>query len=760
MDLTNICKRAFSVLFSVLFSLSGIIAKADIINPQAGVGAYAYANAGVNAGFGGGGAGSLWGTGYWGGQRGCNYPWRQGSGATSMSDEEREERRRIAELQKDLKSRQLERKRAEQEMQLAARKLERQFDGEILDFLLQTHISKGNTCSAYVTAPGLNCLGATAQTGSTAVTTAPGTPVTNQQTGAQTVVPAASPTTTAVVASSDCGSKDDVPSKLRPNWDSKYCAAKTQADGGKVNSAICADKTLQPEDRRSSAYSVTDCSKQLNDYRKYRIQRDQAQGRIERIEDEIRDRQYAISDAKERAALEREYRAKNQLEGDCEQCNSGDRDGGYQKPKRDWVSILGTIGIGLGLGYVGKQYDDRNAEYSAQLGYPPAQGYPTAVGLGLPFVLAGAYGAINGGSGLGGFGCAGGLGGTGFPYGAGGGLGGPFGGPMGAYGPYAAGGAFGYPQGMYGSPWGGGMYPPGYGPGGMMAGPNGGWPYGYGNGMAVNGVVNGGLGIPMYGGMPMGGGIPMYGGMPMGGGIPMNGGAFVNGGIGIPMNGGMPMGGGIPMMGSQMMCIQWPCPGAGTFANGGLAINGGLAMNGGIPMYGGMPMNGGSFVNGGIGMPMNGGIPQMGTYMNNPQMNLQMLQMQQQQAQMQMQYYQQQMQAQQQQYQRQIQVQMQAQQVQQEIMNLQMRLQMLYTGAYSGGTSGGGYYGSGSLGGSIGVAAPSVGTMQFGSAMSTPPNFIPGGSYNTYTPTYPTYPPTGGTGTGTQVTVPSPGGGR
>jgi hypothetical protein len=159
------------------------------------------------------------------------------------------------------------------------------------------------------------------------------------------------------------------------------------------------------------------------------------------------------------------------------------------------------------------------------------------------------------------------------------------------------------------------------------------------------------------------------------------------------------------------------------------------------------------------GIQMNGGIPMMGTYMNNPQAQLQALQMQQQQAQLQAQYYQQQVQAQQQQYQRQIQVQQQAQQVQQEIQNLQLRLQMLYTGAYTGSGTGGGYYGSGSLGGSIGIAAPSVGSAQYGSAMSTPPTWIPGGSgyQQGVTQPYPYYPTTP---TGSQVTVPSPGGGR
>ncbi|MES2803686.1 MAG: hypothetical protein V4654_14435, partial [Bdellovibrionota bacterium] len=506
MSLKNIINFLLTSVFAFVFSLSLVSEKA-----QAQFNAYAQAgvNYGGGAGYGGGGGG-LWGSGYSGGQQGCGYPWKQGSGATSVSDEEKEERRKISDLQKDLKARQLEKKRAETEMQFAARKLERQFDGEILDFLLETHIEKGNTCNDYVTAPNLNC---DAQTGATAVAT--GSATVDATTGQQVVTP-----TTQVVVSADCSSKDDVPEKLRPNWNGKYCAAKSKSDGGKVNAVICADKTLKPDDRKSGSYSTTECGRQLSDYRKFRIKRDEAQSKIERIEDDMRDREYAISDAKERAKIEREYRAKTQLEGECEDCGSGDRDGGYQKPKRDWVSILGTIGVGLGLGYVGKQYDDRNAEYSAQLGYPPAQGYPTAVSMGFPFILAGAYGAINGGSGMGGFGCAGGMNGGGFPYGAGGGMGGPFGGAMGAYGPYGPGGAFGYPQGMFGSPWGGGMYPPGYGPGGMMAGPNGGWPYGYGNGMAVNGIVNGGYGNQM-------GGYQMPGG-------------FVNGGF---QQGGFQMGG-------------------------------------------------------------------------------------------------------------------------------------------------------------------------------------------------------------------------
>ncbi len=705
-------KKYFQFAFVVmaLFAMSLTSQKAS-----AQVGGYA------NAG--------MWGTGYYGGVQGCNQNWQQGAGAVDISDEVLEEQKAIQEAKLQLQKAKLDKKRADSEMDFSRRKLERVFDSETIDFLLDTHIELLNQCSDYKLA---TAAAAGAGTTSCSVVDANGNPV--EQDAAV------------------CGGKTEIPEKLKTKWlgPNGYCTATSHAKGGDVSTKICSDNTLRPEDApKSRSYSTSECGRSLASYKRFKIQSDKAQGLIEQMEDEIRERQYAISDAKERAKLERQYRQANTTETDCgEACIAGGRGYNYVKPKRDWVSVLGQVGVGLGLGFLGKKYDDRNAEYSAQLGYPPQQGYPTAVSMGLPFILGGVYGAVNGTAGVGGFGCAAGMHGTGGVYGAGVGMNGPFGGAGGIYGPYAgAGGAFGYPQGMYGTPWGGGMYNPGYGAGGMIAGPWGGFPGGgINSGYAVNGMVNGGF--PMGGGFPMSGGMPMPGGMQMGGGfqVPgymMSGGFQMPGGMppmpggfqmpgymmsgGLAMSGGFPMGGGFQMPGGMQMGGGFQMPGGmqmgGGFQMPGYMMSGGLAMSGGIPMSGGFQMPG--------GMPMTGGY--MGAAaaggMVSAQYQLQMMQMQQQmvqqQMQQQMQYYQAQMQQQMEAYQRQMAVQQQAAQVQQEIASLQVRLQMLYSGAYTGNAT----YNTGSI----------------------PMPTVPGGT------TYPTYPMGTAVPTGTQVTVPSTG---
>lgn len=686
----------FSLTNALAFVLStSVFGIGENVQAQFITGGGAYANMGGSAG--------MWGSGYWGGMQGCQYPTKQGTNTTSVSDEERAANKKISALQLQLKKLESDKAKSEREMEFAQRKLERQFDSEILDFLLSTHIEKDNQCGNYKT-PSCNATSSTGQSAAQIV----------DQNGEP--IPA---DISNAITSTNCGNKDDVPERLQNKWVTSngggYCTAKSKSSAGAVSPSICGDQALWPEERKSSAYSTSECGKILADYRKNKIKKDQIQDKIERLEREIEDREYAISDAQERAQLEREYRLANQTEGDCPECAAEGRGYTYSSQKRDWGYILGNLGIGLALGMVGKKYDQAVMEQNAQLGYPSQQGYPTAVSMGAPYVLAGVYGAVNGGTGSGGFGCGAGIGGTGNPYGSMGGMNGPFGGPMGAYGPYAnMGGAFGYPQNMYGSPWGGGMYLPGYGPGGMFAGPNGGWPGGFNTGYAFNAMTNGGY-MSNMGYMNNIGYMSNMGYM-------NNMGYMAN--MGFMANMGY-----MSNMGNMTsMCITYPC-------------NTGFQMNMGIPMNTGMPMNTGYMAN-------------IGAAINNPQYQMQLLQMQQQmvqqqmqqyqmQQQMQQQYYQAQVQAQQQQYQRQMQAQQQASQIQQEIASLQMRLQMVYSGAYYGADLSGGYYNGGTtgVGGSLGSQAPTFIPTSIGTAVTSP--------YPTY-PTYPTNP-----GTGTQVTVPT-----
>lgn len=592
----------------------------------------------------------LQGSGYYGGMQQCPYPTSVGRDAISMSDEEKEERKKVGLLKRELKLKKFEKDHADKELEFAGKRLERYFESSVAEFLMSVHMTKLNKCEDYKTYPGSNCYAKT-DTKVKGDTTSAEADSKGSQVGS---------TTTA-----KCDGKDDVPDLLKKSWTKSeqeggggYCTANSDSSKGSVSPAICSDKSLRPEsDSKFKSYSTSECSKALKDYRKWMIEQGNAAARIETAEQEINDRQYAISNARERAKLDREYRLATTTEGECEECDQEARGYRYEKPKKDWGSVFAQVGLGLGLGFLGKKYDDRNAEYQAQLGYPPTQGYPTALSLGLPFILGGVYGAVNGATGTGGFGCGG--------YGGYGG-----GGADGVYGPYGAGGgAFGYPQGMYGSPWGGGMYNPGIGAYGGFNGPNGGYPGGF------NGQF--GIGAPINGGFPGAGGYP--------------GGGYAGGGY--PGAGGFPGGGGYP-------------------GAGGFAANAGFAGGGGFPGSGG-----GGFAGGGF---QGGGYPGMGSYMNSPQIQAQLLQQQQQMLQQQAQYYQAQVQAQLQAVQRQQQIQQQASQVEQEIASLQLRLRMLYQGASAGGgfgsAYGGGFGGGGGISGGIyiGSAAPSPGFPQGG----------------------------------------------
>lgn len=415
-----------------------------IFAPLTSIAQYGYANM------------NLQGSGYWGGQQNCGYQQTQNTGrtqsqgqASEKSEEEKAATSRISDLKKQLATKQLEKKRAESEMQMAAHKLERVFDSEILDFLLEVHIEKGNECKNYKTFPANHCVDQ-ATTGRTAV--AEGTV---DASGAQVI--------TSEAVKFDCDGKDEVPDKLKNKWtmagSGSYCTANSRSSGGSISASICKDQKIRSDERKSSA-SSSDCGQQLTSYRKNRIKRDDVQAKIEKIEDDIENQQMAIADAKERQALEKTYRMSNSTEAACEECGDMSRDGGGQKQKsnRDWGSILGNIGVGLGLAYVGKQYDESNAEYAAQLGYPPQSGYPTAVSMGAPYILNGIYGAVNGSSGQGAFGCGN---GASMASGMSGQMGGQQTGMS----------AFGYPQSMLGQQTnGGGMYTMGYNPYNSMYG--------------------------------------------------------------------------------------------------------------------------------------------------------------------------------------------------------------------------------------------------------------------------------------------------
>lgn len=94
---------------------------------------------------------NMWGSGYYQGQMICPYETKTSKSAVSMSDEEKEERKKIASLKGELKLKQLEKKRAETEVEYLRKKLDRHFDSTVLEFLLDTHIEGSKKCDEYRT---------------------------------------------------------------------------------------------------------------------------------------------------------------------------------------------------------------------------------------------------------------------------------------------------------------------------------------------------------------------------------------------------------------------------------------------------------------------------------------------------------------------------------------------------------------------------------------------------------------------------------
>ena len=484
---------------------------------------------------------NLWGTGYYQGQMACPYEPRTSRSAINNTDEEKEERKKIAELKSEAKLKLNQKKRAEDKVEYLRKKIERYFDSSVVEFLLDTHIEGAKKCDEYRTAHS-RCNPQPVAAGSSTDQSAAVTPVMSD---ADKVF---------------CDGLSDPPELLTKKWNTKdvggkggYCVGNSKSNAGSVSSSICSDTSLRPADApKYRSANTSECSRSLSEYRKKRIELANAADKEERLTQEIEDRRYAISDIRERARIEREY-SQRDTESDCEDCD--DYDNGYssRRPKRDWMSTAVNVVGGLGMLYYGKKAEQAANEYNAQAGWPSQQSY------GYPFYQAGISGVINGLVGPGAYGCSSTSGGGGFPYGAGGGwnLGGA---ANGAYGPFAAaGGAFGYPPNMYGSPWGGGAYMPGFGPGGQINGPfGGGANFGAQFGFPNNGggpFGGGQFGNPLMGGPQFGGQFGGQMGMPPFGG-PQFGGQFGGGGqFGNPLMGGGQFGGQLSAQ-YQMQMLQ------------------------------------------------------------------------------------------------------------------------------------------------------------------------------------------------------------
>ncbi|MBK9323256.1 MAG: hypothetical protein IPM97_10000 [Bdellovibrionaceae bacterium] len=645
---------------------------------------------------------SMAGTGYNPGQQGCAYQPQVAAGAASYLDEYNEIKKSMAEEKRRLSDMKRKQRQIDKELGKARDTIRGVVSDVYSDFIIE-HMDSARLCSEYrgygsypVPAPEVPKPPAPSSPDDmpkvpyddegTEVNKDKKDRTTKKRRSASTSnevaidrAPAANETSSAtgieggrsVAAPSSGGAQQgliDVRGFTQAQW-RQVCLP--QKRGG-VSGVVCENPYKSGE---KSRYSSNECKKSLDVYREKTIESQKLSGQIQDSENLIarykEDLPAAMKDAKERYKEDTES-------GICMDCMASGNGYITQRPGPDWAGVAANFLTAGTAMYMGYQNNKMVAEYNSDLGWP-TQPYPTW-GFGLPFMLNGIYGALGGGIGAGGFGCAAGPAGMG-------GMG------AGAYGNVGMQGPYGYPQGMFGGQMGGGMYNGGFGPTGMAG------PWGLGGGPGMGAGFSAGLGIGA--GMPGMGG--MYGGMPgmggMYGGMPGMGGMYGGMGAGMPGMGGMygGMGAGMPGMGG----MYGGMPGMGGMYGGMPGMGG---MYGGMPgmggMYGGMPGMGGMY----------GGMPGMGG-MGSPY-GMGGAQYQQAMMQMQMQQYNMYMQQQQQAMQNQMARQQTLMGLQNELSQLMYRIQQVQMGVGSVGT---GYIGAGAsvgIGGGIniggGTGNPSV----------------------------------------------------
>lgn len=577
-----------------------------------------------------------WAMGAYGAMQACPYDYRVAGGAYSRSDEEKRIAKEIRKRDDDLSKFKREKGNAESKKRSAAAVLRRAFKGNFADFLIERHLDGMQKCTDY---RGYNDEEGSSPS-SIGTIDAAGRKGFNDEVKKQAVK-----------------GKIEVKVEFAYEWLKGYC---DNSQEGGVYYEVCSDQDLRDAD--SKRVTEKDCKEAIVNYRKAQKDWMNANSDAERAERDIKDLETSLSDATERANENASRRQRGETtEARCEDC---------ERPGINGPLVAANLLTGAAATLIGYSANKQVIQANSQLGWP-TNATPSAISYGFPFFMNGIYGALGGQMGVGGFGCAGGIGGTGYPYGPNGMMGYPYGMNGGGWNPF--GGALGYPYDMYGNPLNGGMFNPGMGTWGMN-GPN-----GLGNlgmmypGAVLGGVVGGVLGNTFLGGPLNGamggqlGGLQMMG--PLGGAI----GGVINGGIAL---GGVPLGG-IPLNGAM-----------------------GGVLNGGIPMNG-IPMNGmiNSMLSGPLNSVLNGG-----GVLNNGMYNQQLMQLQQQMLQQQMQYQMQQQQMyaqylqqyQQVQYQRQVQL----QGLYQELYSLTYRIQMISNGYAMGGLGGGGVL-NGGIGGVV-----------------------------------------------------------
>ena len=536
-----------------------------------------------------------WGTGMWGGMQGCGGNYGPAAGATSESDEVRQ----LKQDQADLKQEQLEIKKDVRELEREKERLAQAINDAIRPNwagLFLSHMDGNRNC----------CIsgGASDDQGEERPAPAPkprrprpapsssdNKQSSNDEPSNTSRMPAADmpdnvdPWATGGGGSFDTGGGGYAAGPqtmcyppedpyIRPAWNQLACPTGASS----INPAVCSTPGVFQKPGIKSG-EISSCTRAVSRYAKLVRELDKLEARKAAIANQLDDIKQAL----------REAIRDSRMEANCPTCPVGGRVSGTAVRTSgggfNWGSFLGQItpilagaAIGGGLEYLNYQQNKANNVNLNKLGYA-TQPYQFGNYM-YPFASMGIYGSALSGM-NGGFGCAPGVGGGGFPYG-------PFGlaGPVGLS-PYAnMGGPFGYPPGMMpGFPGfgGGGMYNPGFGPWGA-AGP-------WGNG-AINPALFGGLGA----GFPMAGGFPGLGGG-FGGGFP---------GAGLPGAGF----GGLPGFGLSAG-FGFGQPGFGLPGTGGYP---GLGFGGGFPGVGfGSPLAASPFGGmpgiGGIGSPYNSLTP-------------------------------------------------------------------------------------------------------------------------------------------------------
>ncbi|WP_374031967.1 hypothetical protein [Bdellovibrio bacteriovorus] len=319
---------------------------------------------------------SMWGTGMYGGMQSCSTGMRAGNGATSIDDGTKEIQAELQEAQQQLKTKKAEKKKIDRTLQRTRTDVEKSISSDYADFIFE-HMENSRRCEEY---KGLQ-----------------------EQSGE--FVAQGEEGDGGTVANADM---IPVYGFSTAEW-RQYC---DRGKAGSVSGSVCSNSKYRETDGGRGSDATT-CKKGLSDYRKQYSQSEKLQREIERMENQIANLKEDLKDAKADALEDRRNGlASSDTEGGvCIECIAQGNGSQASAPKTDWANVIANVGTGLFASYVGYKQNQMVAEYNSNAGWP-TQSYP-ALSYGYPYLMAGLYGAVSGGTGQGSFGCGSGMNGTG-----------------------------------------------------------------------------------------------------------------------------------------------------------------------------------------------------------------------------------------------------------------------------------------------------------------------------------------------------------